>query len=927
MRPIKLTMKAFGSYAQKTEIEFTLLGNEGVYLITGDTGSGKTTIFDAIVFALYGQSSGEYRDKEMFRSRYVKDDERSSVELEFECLGKRYKITRTLTTTHKKKNDEKTESVNSTATLEFSDGRAPLEKLTLVNEEIVKILGLTYEQFKQIIMLAQGEFRKLLFSNSKAKSDILRKLLNTGIYESFQKKISKRSSDKENELKKDKAIAVNDINSIDPTDAPEIETLIANINKSKLANLSDVDELLKLLSNDLNKSNINIKTLKENALKARENYDEINQKRTIAEKNNGIFDQITLLQKQLPDLENNANSTRELAEKMKKKNDPQIEETTRSRTLIEDSLSDYDTLDKLTNDMQNLVNDKKSKEAEHANCIDNLSKNKASLNELKSEYENYKDVGENIATLNAKIEKIMVEGKKIASVIEDVSAYEKLFQEYTAAMNDYKSAKASAKALRDTATSMRQQYNDEQAGILAANLKEGVPCPVCGAVHHPAPAKKSPNAPTKEEVEAADAKAKKAEETENECSSRCADLNGRVENKKEAINKELENLGIDRDIESSMPVLNELRHQKRDEFDQAKNNLTQEEVNKKRKEEIDKLIPNLDNSITELNKKIAELENNITALDAKYGEKEKRFGEIKSKMKFDGKAAAQTEIANLNRRIAELNSLNTQTEEKAKNAAKDFESAQTTLKALSKQLPDDYVKANLDELNNSLQQAQNEEKSIADILNNATIRADKNLHAFKTLNTNLSDLKEKERKHALLEDLSKLATGNSGKNMKLETFYQSESFKNILSHANLRFDKMSDERYEMIIKEETNGGQSDQTLCIDIRDHYTGKTRDVKSLSGGESFIASLSLALGLSDAVQQNAGGIQMETMFVDEGFGSLDNETLRHAMDALTDLSANGRLVGIISHVDELKKTIQKQIRVHKKDGQGSTVDIVVD
>lgn len=322
----------------------------------------------------------------------------------------------------------------------------PLEKLTLVNEEIVKILGLTYEQFKQIIMLAQGEFRKLLFSNSKAKSDILRKLLNTGIYESFQKKISKRSSDKENELKKDKAIAVNDINSIDTTDAPEIETLIANINKSKLANLSDVDELLKLLSNDLNKSNINIKTLKENALKARENYDEINQKRTIAEKNNGIFDQITFLQKQLPDLENNANSTRELAEKMKKKNDPQIEETTRSRTLIEDSLSDYDTLDKLTNDMQNLVNDKKSKEAEHANCIDNLSKNKASLNELKSEYENYKDVGENIATLNAKIEKIMVEGKKIASVIEDVSAYEKLFQEYTAAMNDYKSAKASAKA-------------------------------------------------------------------------------------------------------------------------------------------------------------------------------------------------------------------------------------------------------------------------------------------------------------------------------------------------------------------------------------------------------------------------------------------------------------------------------------------------
>lgn len=714
MRPIKLTMKAFGSYAQKTEIEFTLLGNEGVYLITGDTGAGKTTIFDAIVFALYGQSSGEYRDKEMFRSRYVKDDDRSSVELEFECLGKRYKITRTLTTTHKKKNDEKTESVNSTATLEFPDGRAPLEKLTLVNEEIVKILGLTYEQFKQIIMLAQGEFRKLLFSNSKAKSDILRKLLNTGIYESFQKKISKRSSDKENELKKDKAIVVNDINSIDPTDAPEIETLIANINKSKLANLSDVDELLKLLSNDLNKSNINIKTLKENALKARENYDEINQKRTIAEKNNGIFDQITLLQKQLPDLENNANSTRELAEKMKKKNDPQIEETTRSRTLIEDSLSDYDTLDKLTNDMQNLVNDEKSKEAEHANCIDNLSKNKASLNELKSEYENYKDVGENIATLNAKIEKIMVEGKKIASVIEDVSAYEKLFQEYTAAMNDYKSAKANAKALRDTATSMRQQYNDEQAGILAANLKEGVPCPVCGAVHHPAPAKKSPNAPTKEEVEAADTKAKKAEETENECSSRCADLNGRVENKKEAINRELENLGIDRDIESSMPVLNELRHQKRDEFDQAKNNLTQEEVNKKRKEEIDKLIPNLDNSITELNKKIAELENNITALDAKYGEKEKRFGEIKSKMKFDGKAAAQTEIANLNRRIAELNSLNTQTEEKAKNAAKDLESAQTTLKALNKQLPDGYVKANLDELNNSLQQAQNEEKSIAE---------------------------------------------------------------------------------------------------------------------------------------------------------------------------------------------------------------------
>lgn len=927
MRPIKLIMKAFGSYAERTEIDFTLLGNEGLYLITGDTGAGKTTIFDAIVFALYGKSSGEYRDDEMFRSRFVPETEQPSVELEFECFGKSYTVKRTLAYKRKKQRGEGTIDEDASVSLEFPDDRPPLEKVKPVNEEIKKLLGLSCDQFKQIIMLAQGEFRKLLFSASKDKVEILRKILNTGVYERFQKNIAERAKNQDDELKNGKAIALNVIASIDPTDAPEIESTIADIFDNNLANLPDLEKLIGLLDGDLKKSGGEIKALEENADKARKNYDEVNRKITIAAKNNEIFDNIAALREQLPSLESGAKSARELADKTKTENTPHIEEITKSRTLVENSLPDYDALDDLKNELQRLTADKKSKQTELADSTEKLLKNETKFSSLKGEYENYKNVGESIARLNAEQEKIRSERDKITAVIDDVKDYNKQLKKYEAAKKDYESTRATASSLREKATAMRRQYNDEQAGILAADLKEGVPCPVCGSVHHPAPAQMSPHAPTKEEVEAADFDAKKAENNENNASNNCAALKGNVDGKQEAINKELESLGVERNIENSEPILNELLSQKQDKLRQTASELEKEEAKKKRREELDKLIPNLENSIAELKQKITELEKNITALETGYGEKEKRYGEIKSKLQFDGKSAAQAEIASLNKRIAELNGLIERTEKESRAASQNYENANTTLSTLNGQLPEGYVKADTEELNNSLRQTKAEENRISDSLQNAKLRTEKNSRALETLSASLVNLKEQERKAALLAELSDVANGKAGSKMKLESFYQAESFKDILNHANERFDRMSDERYQMVIKEEPTGNRSDQTLDIDIRDGYTGTTRDVKSLSGGESFIASLSLALGLSDAIQQNAGGIQMETMFVDEGFGSLDGETLQRAMSALTDLSANGRLVGIISHVDELKNTIQKQIRVRKKDGQGSSVEITSD
>lgn len=251
MRPIKLIMQAFGSYAERTEIDFTLLGNEGLYLITGDTGAGKTTIFDAIVFALYGKSSGEYRDDEMFRSRFVPETEQPSVELEFECLGKHYTVTRTLSYKRKKQRGEGTMDVDSSVSLEFPDDRPPLEKVKQVNAEIEKLLGLTCDQFKQIIMLAQGEFRKLLFSSSNEKGVILRKILNTGVYERFQKNIAERAKNQNVELKNSKDVALNVISSIEYTGAPEIESTIADISDNNLANLPDLEKLIVLLDGDL----------------------------------------------------------------------------------------------------------------------------------------------------------------------------------------------------------------------------------------------------------------------------------------------------------------------------------------------------------------------------------------------------------------------------------------------------------------------------------------------------------------------------------------------------------------------------------------------------------------------------------------------------------------------------------------------------
>ncbi|MCM1329593.1 MAG: SMC family ATPase [Ruminococcus sp.] len=921
MRPIKLTMEAFGPYVKKTEIDFEKLGTEGLYLITGDTGAGKTTIFDAITFALYGKSSGGERKDDMLRSKYAEATVKPMVELIFDVNGKRCTVTRTL----KYERQKGTTQYPATVSLILADGNT-VEKDKEVTAKIKDLLGIDENQFRQIMMLAQGDFRRLLVAKSDERQEIFRSIFSTEIYEKFQRLLSEKAKEKEDILNKNKYEAIYNIKNISCENAGEFNAKKSEIIENNLANLTSLEDFCETAEKEISADKIRFETISNQYDEIQKKYNELNIKIENEKNSKARFDEMNALKKKLPDAEKENSETQKNAEIIKEKGEKRRGELTKKIHLSEERLAEYDKLDENFNEIKkyksSFENEKKilkEKEMEHEKISENLEN---ALNDEKI----LKANSEDIAALTYEKNETENRIEKLNLVIDAVKDFSQKSAAFDCAKKAYLDIRETYEKAAEKARDMRRKFNDEQAGIMAENLVEGQPCPVCGSVHHPTKAAKSEKAPSQKDVEETEKFAAEMQKKANKASNESGLAEGNFRTSKEQAVRAIENAGLNCGIDLAAEIASKNIAKEKIILSQINEKISAENKRAKRVKELAEIIRVNQEKSQKLIEGKANIKSNIAGISSRIEEKENQINELKKSLKFGSKAAAEKEIDNLKKELKRVEDDIKNAENKAVFAKEKLQEITTKIETISKQFPANYRPADIEELNENLKQLGDKLNKISDEKNNIGNKLKNNSEILKKLKKMLPELYKAEENYSLFKGLSQTANTKGGSSREsFESYVQSVYFDKILSCANIHLRQMSNEHYELVRQTVSRDNRGNRTLDIDVKDSYNGTIRDVKSLSGGESFIASLALALGLSDTVQRTSGGIQIETMFVDEGFGSLDQDTLQQAMAALRSLTQSGRLIGIISHVETIKSEIPRQIVVKKDGANGSFAEVI--
>lgn len=929
MKPKMLTMSAFGPYASTVTIDMEKLGENGLYLITGDTGAGKTTIFDAITFALFGQASGSNRSPAMFRSKYADSSSKTSVTLKFEYGGEIYEITRNPKYQRKAKNSDKLVEQSANASLILPNGIVK-EGVVEVTAEIKKLLGINKDQFSQIVMLPQGEFMKLLLSEAAERQTIFRKLFKTEYFERLQDALKEETGIVRKKLEFANERLCQYVENVSCGKNSEYCSRIPEIKNRTISDEMIRDLIEKIIAEDEEASAVHGEQLK----KIDVQIEELNKKL-------GKYEEIFKLSEQLLEAEESYRSGQvkylELKEKYEKaallKTD--IEASGRELTLIEAEFESYSRLDEKQNKLkeiakklETLINKKKKSEKSIADLTDSIGKYKAELEKIGNSGINHVNLLHEREFLGKRIKAV----EDLKTLIEKFEASSKVLEK---AQNDYKKASQKEKELRDTFDEMNQVFRDSQAGILAKTLKKGEKCPVCGSVEHPFPAKLTENVVSEAELKKAESQLEAARKKTDGLSRNAGEILAETKGISELISKSASEIfGISDAAQAEFNVeISALHLRAADEqlllsqkIKRTESELEIENKNIERKKELDSIIPESEKKLKVAEGEIAAINEEISAFQAISDSVGEQVSSMKKELRFESLEKAENHHKSLSEKISLL-------KKKLENAESEFESSKKKQHELETRIA--YIKAQLPE--NAGAEAeklkqQNEEsirirQAAVEAAKEFQVRLVNNRKALK----NMVDESEKMRKLEIqlisLNDLSNTANGRlSGKEkITLETYVQMSYFDRIIARANSRFSVMTDGRYELKRRCNAADNRSKSGLELDVRDHYNGTERNVKTLSGGESFMASLALALGLSEEVQSISGGIRLDTMFVDEGFGSLDDETLNMAMRAIQDLAGGDRLVGIISHVGELRNRIDRQIVVRKSGSGESSVEVV--
>ena len=921
MRPIKLTMSAFGPYAGVTTIDFDKLGNSGLYLITGDTGAGKTTIFDAIVYALYGRTGSEERVPSMLRSKYAAPDTPTYVELRFQCGGKEYRIKRNPEYMRPKSRGEGFTKESADCELKMPDNKVIVRR-SEVDDMIYRIIGLDSRQFMQIAMIAQGDFKKLLLASTDERKKIFRQIFKTENYESLQQKLKgefiqakRRLDDVNNSIHQ----YIGGISCADDSDdfalvdkakrqelpISETVSLIEKLNRADLDSMKALDEKLDAIDQKLAVLNA-----------ALGKVDEYNKAKASAET---VKQQIADETEKLNDLKEKADQAQEAYQ--------EVDSLTAEVGKLNAEMPDYEKYDELARSLVTLEEKIKTAAKTKERLDHTIKTEKENLSALKEEKSALAGVKEDRLRLETKQQ----EADKKRS---DLNGIKRMIGDHETDIEALETLQESCNRSIAVAEQCARKYNElnvaflrEQAGILAESLRDGEPCPVCGATSHPSPAEKSSHAPTEKELKDAKEEADTAQESAQKLSSECAKLRGMAEAQKDSLKKRLSENGI----EAELSEAKELLEKRIAELSEKMNELTAQiqilSDKEQRKDKLETLIPEKQESIDSLQAQFADTEKELSASSATKLQLSKQVKELKEGLRFDTKQQATEYLLTLEGRIALLKKSLEDAQKKLGDQKQILEQLIGKQKQLKAQIADSEQ---LDGKKLTVEKADLTEQK--DVINRerevVSNRYSSNDHTLQNIAAKQTQAQKLEKQYQLTKALSDTANGDiAGKDkITLEAYIQMTYFDRVIARANTRLMVMSGGQYEMIRRVEADNKRSQSGLDIDVIDHYNGSQRPVGSLSGGEKFKASLSLALGLSDEVQSSAGGIRLDTMFVDEGFGTLDEGSLRNAINALASLSEGNRLVGIISHVNELKEKIDRQIVITKDRAGGSKAEIIL-
>ena len=899
MRPIKLVMSAFGPYAGVTTLELDKLGTKGLYLITGDTGAGKTTIFDAITFALYGEASGDNRNADMFRSKYADPDTPTEVELTFEYNGKEYYVKRNPAYLRPKTRGEGFTSKAADAELHYPDGRV-VAKLKDVNNAIVEIMGIDRNQFTRIAMIAQGDFLKLLLASTDDRKKIFQKLFHTKNYWFLQESLKSQSGSLAKEYEK----ASDSINQyIGGILCEDDNPLSVSVRKAMNGEMTtgDVTELLdKLIKEDaeakekltgaIDKKERRIKELTALIAKAEE------QKKAETSLKNSEEKLIEVMEKL-----GEAKAAMEAANEKK----PQITELGEKISALKNELPLYDELETKKKNLDAITKNITDSTGKLANEKDKAEKLKAEIQALKEELQTLGKAEEEKLKAEHQKEALTKEQTALSELQTQLSGLTELETQLADKQADYKRKASAAEEMRRIYEANNKAYLDEQAGVLAETLTDGAPCPVCGSPHHPNPAVKSAVAPTKAALDKSKRAAEAAEKEAAAASETAKATIAAIAEKKSYIQQSAEKIITVESFDEISAALTAKKQELEVALDEYRRVMLKVTAQVSRKQQLDRLIPTKEKETDSIQTHITELEKTLAALNSSKESEKNQIEATREKLKFEDKAIVQKEIAVL---TTQKTAIETAIEKAVKgynNRDKEVAEIRSAIEETKKLLQD---KEPCD-IESEKQQ-----------LSNLTLST--NVSMRKRIQEKSEEVSKIEKQWTMVKALSNTANGNiSGKaKIMLETYIQMNYFDRIIARANTRLMIMSDGQYELKRRIESDNKRSQSGLDLDVIDHHNGSERSVKTLSGGESFKASLALALGLSDEIQSSAGGIRLDTMFVDEGFGSLDEESLQQAIKALTGLTEGNRLVAIISHVNELKERIENQIIV-KKDRLGGS------
>ncbi|MDR2692926.1 MAG: SMC family ATPase [Chitinispirillales bacterium] len=864
MKPIKLTMSAFGSYAGEETLDFTELGESGLYLITGETGSGKTTIFDAVSFALFGEASGSGRDRyPMLCSDFADDGAKTFVELDFASGDNKYRVRREIKRTG-----------GQDVHIMLSDGTS-LSGARDTRDKITEIVGLDRDQFAQIVMIAQNDFLRFLQSGTDKRTEIMRRIFNTTALKNFQESLKRHAKKLDGEL----AAVRRDFerHDVDPYKRDErFAEWEARIEADGAA-LAGYDERLK--EYDGRKTAINGKI-------------------AVAEVLARQFSEFDKARAEFASHQARAEETERLSER-RKRGETALRQVKPSADRAAETAKQYDATRKYL--------------AEAKTKADAARKESDAAKKALAESPPVEEAQSGVDKIRREWETESDKFKKLEALRREYAAIDNKRQNLKTLQSEFESLNAEFNRLDNEYKSLSESFLRGQAGIIAAKLADGAPCPVCGSTVHPAPAKLTDGGATEAGLKGAKAAVDRAQNLRGQKSDECAGLKSEIDTRENRFVDDFSAViriadkntagGLLTDaFTQALRRMNELTVNKQNAEKNLAETAARREKAAKRSVDAETLCASALTLVKEREAREAEHKDADNRARANYVHSLSING-FADEAEYAAALVTEEILAGMAKRLADY-------EKDGERLRHDI--GRLERETAGKERPD------MEKLNA-------EKNAVIDAINGLNKEREEVRSRNQQTRRTLEELRRSaeifvalDRKYAAAKHLSDTANGQlsdaAAGRIDFETYAQGAYFDRVLGAANLRLGLMSQSRYRLLRKTDSGDKRSKTGLDLEVSDAYTGKRRDAKSLSGGESFMASLSLALGLSDVVQQNSGGVRLDAMFIDEGFGTLDAEVLELAVKTLSNMAESGRVIGIISHVTELRERIEKQVRVEK-------------